>query len=579
MLVELSVMEQRYQAVLEVLVHGATVTEVARRYGVSRASVHAWIRRYQTGSIAALADRSHRPDHHPRQLAADIEAVLCEMRRAHPRWGPRRLVYELGRRKGKEVSRSSVYRILVRNHLVDGKARKRRREDYVRWQREAPMQLWQLDVMEPVRLEGGRQAKLVSGVDDHSRFCVIATVVPRATGRAVCAAFGQAMRTYGVPEEVLTDNGKVFTGRFGPPPHAEVLFERILRENGIKQRLTGVRSPTTTGKVERWHQTIQDELLDDAAPFADLAAAQAAVDRWREEYNNERPHQALDMATPASRFRAVPTADRATLPLVLPPQLDAVRTPATVDGAADSGYSRPASPSPRGSPSIVGSGFGPSQPTKAVCAPTTSSEALRSAASDEPARPVSPAVARRTGAFDAVEIERMVPPSGNLAVCGQQFWLGEKRVGKIVTLWIDTKKVYLSIDGRRIKELGSRLSAADLARLRAGGARPAGPPPPRPAERGIGRDVAVEVDRTVNKGGSVGIAKAFVVVGMAYAGQRVTLRLEGDLVHVVAGGVLVKTVPSPLTPEQRARLTTARLAGAPPVVYTGPTRVFRTVSE
>ena len=164
MLVELSVMEQRYQAVLEILVQGATVTEVARRYGVSRASVHTWIRRYEAGSVAALADRSHRPDHHPRQLAADIEALLCEMRRAHPRWGPRRLLHQLGRRGVEQpVSRSTVYRVLVRNHLVDATARKRRREDYRRWEREAPMQLWQLDVMEPVRLEGGKEAKLVSG--------------------------------------------------------------------------------------------------------------------------------------------------------------------------------------------------------------------------------------------------------------------------------------------------------------------------------------------------------------------------------------------------------------------------------
>lgn len=536
MLVELSVMEQRYQAVLEVVVHGAAVAEVAHRYGVSRASVHTWIRRYEVGSVAGLADRSHRPAHHPRQLATEIEALICEMRRAHPRWGPRRLVHELGRRDVEQaVSRSTVYRVLVRNHLVDGKARRRRREDFKRWERDSPMQLWQIDVMEPVRLVGGKVAKLVSGVDDHSRFCVIAKVVPRATGRAVCAALAEALRTYGVPEEILSDNGKQFTGRFGPPPHAEVLFERILRENGIKQRLTGIRSPTTTGKVERWHQTIQKELLNDAAAFADLDEAQAAVDRWRIGYNTERPHQSLGMATPASRFRPVPTEERQTLPLILPPQVKEVPAPDLIAAM-------------------------PTEPLEGRRVPP-------------------PAVARRKGDFDAVEIERLVPPSGNLSVCNQQFWLGEKRVGQTVIMWIDTKQVFLSIDGRRIKELKSRMSAADLARLRAGGARPAGPPPPRPAERGIARGVAVEVDRTVNKGGTVGIAREWIGVGMAYAGQRVTLRLEGDLVHVVAGGVLVKTVPSPLSPEKRARLTTARLAGAPPRVNTGPTRAYRTVSE
>jgi transposase InsO family protein len=131
---------------------------------------------------------------------------------------------------------------------------------------------------------------------------VIATVVRRATARAVCRAFVAAMRLYGVPDEVLSDNGKQFTGRFGKPRPAEVLFERICRKNGIKQRLTRPYSPTTTGKVERWHQTLQTDFLNDAGPFESIQQAQAAVDAWRHEYNHDRPHQSLDMATPASRF-------------------------------------------------------------------------------------------------------------------------------------------------------------------------------------------------------------------------------------------------------------------------------------
>ena len=97
MLVELSVVEQRYHAVMEVLSAGAPVVEVAERYGVSRKTVHAWIRRYRDDGLAGLADRSHRPHHHPWQLAPDVEAGICELRRAHPRWSPRRLGHELAR--------------------------------------------------------------------------------------------------------------------------------------------------------------------------------------------------------------------------------------------------------------------------------------------------------------------------------------------------------------------------------------------------------------------------------------------------------------------------------------------------
>ena len=108
------------------------------------------------------------------------------------------------------------------------------------------------------------------------------------------------------PDEVLTDNGKVFTGRFGKPRPAGVLFERICRKNGIKQLLTKPYSPTTIGKVERWHQTLQTEFLDQAGPFATIEEAQAAVDAWHHEYNHDRPHQSLGMATPAFRFRPRP---------------------------------------------------------------------------------------------------------------------------------------------------------------------------------------------------------------------------------------------------------------------------------
>ena len=114
-----------------------------------------------------------------------------------------------------------------------------------------------------MRLVDGSEAKLISGVDDHSRYAVIAAVVARASSRAVCAAFVSALTEFGVPEQVLTDNGKQFTGKYGRPRPAEVLFDRICRHNGIEHVLTKVRSPTTTGKVERWHQIMACRSCED----------------------------------------------------------------------------------------------------------------------------------------------------------------------------------------------------------------------------------------------------------------------------------------------------------------------------
>jgi transposase InsO family protein len=510
MLVELSVMEQRYHAVMEV-VAGAPVTEVARRYGVTRQAVHLWLGKYQKEGLAGLADHSHRPRFQPRQLNADIEALICQLRGAHPRWGPRRLAYELNKANVSPVpSRSTIYRVLVRRGLVPARKRKRRRQDYKRWQRDAPMQLWQLDITGSVFLTDGTELKLISGIDDHSRFCVIATVVPRATARAVCRAFIAAMTAYGIPDEVLSDNRKQFTGRFGKPRPAEVLFERICRRNGIRQLLTKPYSPTTTGKVERWHQTLQVEFLNDAGPFASIGEAQAAVDAWRNEYNDQRPHQSLDMACPADKFRPSPVNGDA-LSLWAPADLEPVTTPAS--GAR---HARAAS--------------------KLASWP------------------------------DAVEVDRVVPASGNMTIGPQQFWLGTSRTGQTVSFWIDTTTVHLSIGGWRIKTVPSRLSAVDLARLRSAGARRAGPPPAGPTPGVLAATSCVEVQRLVNAAGLITLGNQVIHVGSPLAGQRARIRLDGQVMHVITqDGVLWRSLPCPIPPGKRHRLQGVRLAGPEPL--------------
>lgn len=228
----------------------------------------------------------------------------------------------------------------------------------------------------------------MTGLDDHSRFCVITKAVLRATARPVCQAFVGAMGVYGVPEEVLTDNGKVFTGRFRKPGVAvEVLFDRICRENGITRRLTKIHSPATTGKIERLHQTLQRELLDVHGPFESIEVLQAALDAWRQEHNTTRPHQSLGMAFPATRFTP------ASFPLEL-------RIPAQLTAAASA----------------------PEPPPEPVLPP----------GQNPPPEPVT--VASDDGL--AVEADRVVPASGNLWIGGQQVWLGPALAGRQVTLWI-----------------------------------------------------------------------------------------------------------------------------------------------
>jgi transposase InsO family protein len=328
-LVELGLVEQRYRAVCEVL-DGATVTDVARRNGVVRQTVHDWLRRYAAHGLAGLVEGSSKPQSCPHQMTPEVEARILELRREHPGWGPRTIGHRLGREGIEPVpGRSSIYRCLVRHGLITPQARRRRRSDYKRWERTRAMELWQMDVVGGVRLADGTEAKVVTGVDDHSRFCVSAHVVARATARPTCDALALAMRRHGVPDAILTDNGKVFTGRFGPGT-GEVLFDRICRENGIRHLLTAPRSPTTTGKVERFHRTLRSEFLAGKV-FASLELAQAALDAWVAHYNHERPHQSIGMVAPVERFRLAQPKPVKSEPAVVTPEPAVAATTRRVD--------------------------------------------------------------------------------------------------------------------------------------------------------------------------------------------------------------------------------------------------------
>ncbi len=379
------------------------------------------------------------------------------------------------------------------------------------------MQLWQLDVTASAFLTNGRELKIVTGIDDHSRYCLIAKAVLRATARPVCQAFLDAMQAYGVPEEVLSDNGTVFTGRFIKPRPAEVLFERISRENGITQRLTKPRSPTTTGKIERLHQSLQNELPNDHGPFDSIEDLQAALDTWRQEYNTDRPHQSLGMAFPVSRFG--PAASDLEL-----------RVPAR--------------------------------------------QGLTAALEQEVAPGVTTSPSPASSRI-ALEAERLVPASGNLWIGGQQIWLGPALAGREVTIWVDETTLHVLLDGTRLKTVPSRLGVIELARLAADGARLAGAPP-----IAGGPGTAVEVDRLVNGAGLVSLASRQLNVGYELAGQRVTLRLDGTQMAVVShDGELLRALPCPVPTADRHRLRGARRALSTPVPAAGPITVQRRVSQ
>src|SRR5829696_3183225 len=523
-LVQLSVVEQRLDAVRAVLA-GAWVTEVAASLGVSRQSVRGWLARYLLEGVPGLADRSHRPHASPRQAVGAVEVRVAEMRRQHPGWGAKRIRMELLKQPPGDLlvpSTRTVNRILVRHGLVVPRKRKRPRDSYLRWERPAAMQLWQIDIVAGVMLVDPvtgvlREAKVVTGVDDHSRFCVMAAVVERATGRAVCLALAAALARFGVPEEVLTDNGKQFTDRFGKG--GEVLFDKICRHNAITHRLTQPASPTTIGKIERFHLTLRRELLDGHQPYESLAAAQVAIDRFVTQYNTDRPHQALDAAlpvTPAERFSPIPDEQRNLVELWLPPVLAATTTRNAEEEPAESAEGGVAVPVP--------------------------------------------------WAGGPVELDRIVPPSGNMQLAGKQFWLGPHRSGQIVRFWASVDMIHLLIGGAKVKTVRSHLTVNDLARLITEGAVNAGPSPLPPIDHGT----AVEVDRAISSG-----------IITSLGGRRVGIRIEADTLMFfdLQTRELLRTRPNPLSVTQVARLRGNRPAGPPPRPSLEPVRVQRRASN
>src|SRR6202012_2905324 len=169
--------------------------------------------------MAALADKSTKPESCPHQMAPVVEARVVGLRRSHPRWGPRSIRTQLAKDGFTPVpGRSSIYRTLVRHHLLEPTQRKRSRSDYKRWERSRSMELWQMDIVGRFHLAEGTAVKVITGVDDHSRYCLRPRILARATAKPVCAALEWALAAHGVPSQILTDNGKVFTARFGPGP-------------------------------------------------------------------------------------------------------------------------------------------------------------------------------------------------------------------------------------------------------------------------------------------------------------------------------------------------------------------------
>ena len=291
----------RLEVLLEVERTGLTVTEVCRRYGISRQTYYRYRRRYLAEGLDGLEDRSRRPLQPANQIPVDLEVRICEMRKDHPRWGARRIRTELTRAGLDAPAISTTHQVLIRNGLVAVEPPRRPRADK-RFERDIANDLWQIDATRVVLVDD-TETWVVDLIDDHSRYLLAAIAGPRATGDLAWDAFETAASRYGLPRQVLSDNGLIFTGRLHG---VEVMFEKSLNDLGVEMVNSAPYHPQTLGKLERFHRTLK-EWLQDEGPVFDLDHLQELLDGFRHHYNRRRPHQGIGDATPAERYDTEPT--------------------------------------------------------------------------------------------------------------------------------------------------------------------------------------------------------------------------------------------------------------------------------
>jgi transposase InsO family protein len=296
----MDVVELRLRVIAEVQA-GLSPRVAAMRHGTSKTQVYEWLARYAEAGAEGLVPRSRRPLRCPRQLEAAVEDEIVRWRKARPRWGAKKIRAMLARDGWVPLpATSTVHRVLVRRGLVD--RLRRNREPAGGWQRfvrPASNDLWHVDATAH-QLANGRLFWVIDLIDDHSRFLLATHVCPAPTGAAAWSALRTAVAAYGLPRQLLSDNGLLFTGRLHRG--ITVAFERQARAAGIELIHARPYHPETLGKLERQHATQNAWLTDHGAPRS-LTAAQQSLENYRHDYNTARPHEAIGQQFPAELYQ------------------------------------------------------------------------------------------------------------------------------------------------------------------------------------------------------------------------------------------------------------------------------------
>lgn len=306
-----SLMSQRYEFVLLARVAGSNIRELCRRFGISAKTGYKWLSRYRRGGQPALADRSRRPHRSPTQCAPEVAARVVALRQQNPTWSGRKLRRRLQDLGGASVPAASTCQAIVRRAGL-GAPKSPPPTAWQRFERAQPNELWQMDFKGHFATQAGPRCHPLTVLDDHSRFNLALEACADQTGLTVQAQLTRAFALYGLPEALLCDNGAPWGAAEPVCPHT-TLTVWLLRL-GVRVWHGRPYHPQTQGKDERFHRTLDDELLTQHT-WRDLDQCAQRFARYRQTYNCERPHDSLDGDTPMRRYRV----SARSLPGILPP--------------------------------------------------------------------------------------------------------------------------------------------------------------------------------------------------------------------------------------------------------------------
>jgi len=318
-----SVVEEKLRFICEYERDEQTMAELCTSFGISRETGYVWLRRYRLHRLAGLVELNRAPHRHPNQTGAEVERAVLELRQAHMRWGPRKLKRILERDEPGQAwpSTSTIGEIVKRAGLVVPRKKRRRTQPYTQPLAHAQESnsVWCADFKGWFKSGDGARIDPLTITDAWSRYLLRCQAVEKTNTERVLAIFEAAFREHGLPEAIRTDNGAPFaSSAVGGLSRLAVWWIKL----GIVHERIQAGHPEQNGRHERMHRTLKQDLR----PAGDWRSQQRELDRFRGDYNQVRPHEALDMLTPASVYEPSPRAYPARVPEVEYPDSMQVRT-------------------------------------------------------------------------------------------------------------------------------------------------------------------------------------------------------------------------------------------------------------